>query len=117
MRSLRSAVAGCDAKHAANDMAERLVEVDALDAPRVLDAAPAHSPGPDPAGERFLEFERARDKRIVRGRLRWEQRELSHTDAPGGEVGVGRKAHLHTEVVGYVGEGSALQRTRRIFGA
>src|SRR2546422_991941 len=105
MRSVRTAVAGCDAEHAANDIAKCLVVVDALDAPRVLDTAPAHSPGPNPAGERFLEFERARDKRIVPGRRGRKQRESPYADAPGGEVSRGREAHLHIEVAGDVGEG------------
>src|SRR5215467_3480575 len=56
LRSLRGAVAGCDAEHAADDIAKRLVVIDALDAPRVIDAAPTQSPGADPAGNRSLEI-------------------------------------------------------------
>src|SRR5215471_9176324 len=103
--SLRSAVAGCNAEHAANDIAKRLVVVDTLDAPRVIDVAPAPSPRSDPAGRRFLEFEGARHERLVRGRRRWKRGELPYPDAPGGEVGLGWEAHLHIEIAGHVGEG------------
>src|SRR5262249_1040828 len=108
--SLRSAVARRDAQHALNDISKPLVVVDVPDAPRVMEASPARSPGPDPAGERFLEFQRTCDKRIVRGCLRWNRRKSPQAEAPGAELGCAREAHLHMEVAGHVGEGGALFR-------
>ena len=64
-----------------------------------------------------MELERARDKRLVHRRRRWRRRELPQADAPGGEVGLGREAHLHIEVAGDIGEGLTLRGPRRIFGA